>query len=75
MEVSYSSPISPASYPMLGTVCMSFGFMLMAFYFIYQMRAGSDKRSLALELCIGGASSVALGFGTLFVMLSFGLYV
>jgi hypothetical protein len=42
-------------------------------FFVYQL--SSAKRSLAVELSLGGVSSVALGFGTLFVLLSFGLYV
>lgn len=61
-------------YPTIGGMLMSTGFVLMAMYFIYQLNWG-DKRSLAVELSIGGVSSLALGFGALFVMLSFGLYV
>jgi hypothetical protein len=46
----------------------------MAGYFVYQMR-GAGKRNIIIELLIGALSSVLLGFGTLFMMLSFGLYV
>ena len=61
-------------YPTFGGVLMLVGFIFMAVYFIYQLNWG-DKRSIAVELSIGGVSSLALGFGALFVMLSFGLYV
>jgi len=58
---------------MLGGTLMLMGFISTALYFVYQL--SSNKRSLALELGVGAASSVALGFGALFVLLSFGLYV
>jgi hypothetical protein len=49
------------------------GLVLTALFFVYQMQSG--KRSLVIELVIGLVASVALGFGTLFMMLSFGLYI
>jgi hypothetical protein len=61
-------------YPFLGTLLLLIGLALMGAYFVYQMR-GSEKRNIFIELSIGVLSSVALGFGTLFTMLSFGLYV
>ncbi len=73
-QVAYSSPVSVASYPFLGVVLLLIGFVLMAVYFIYQMR-GAGKRNLFFELIIAAASSGALGFGTLFLMSSFGLFV
>jgi hypothetical protein len=46
----------------------------MALYFVYQMR-GSTKRNVGVELVLAACSSFTLGFGSLFVMQSFGLYV
>jgi UDP-N-acetylmuramyl pentapeptide phosphotransferase/UDP-N-acetylglucosamine-1-phosphate transferase len=73
MEVPYSSPVALSMYPTLGGMFILAGFISTAMFFVYQL--SSSKRSLAIELSLGGVSSVALGFGTLFVLLSFGLYV
>jgi len=73
MEVPYSSPVALSMYPTLGGMLILAGFISTAMFFVYQL--SSAKRSLAVELSLGGVSSVALGFGTLFVLLSFGLYV
>lgn len=75
MEVPYSSPVSVGMYPTLGGGLMFVGFIFTALYFVYQLSSTSNKRSLGLELSIGAISSAALGFGALFVLLSFGLYV
>ena len=73
MEVPYTSPVSTGMYPTLGSGLMLVGFIFTAVYFVYQL--SSDKRSFGLELSFGAAASTALGFGALFVLLSFGLYV
>jgi hypothetical protein len=49
------------------------GLLFTAFYFIHQMKA--ESRNLGVEILLAAASSVALGFGTFFMMLSSGLYV
>ena len=74
VQIPYSSPVATSSYPFLGTTLVASGLVVMAGYFVYQMR-GSGKRNIIIELLIGALSSVLLGFGTLFMMLSFGLYV
>jgi hypothetical protein len=45
----------------------------MALFFIFQMKSG--HKNFPVEIIIAAISSGALGFGTLFAMLSFGLYV
>ena len=40
---------------------------------MYQMKSGA--RNIFIELLIAVLASFALGFGTLFTMLSFGLYI
>jgi len=49
------------------------GFVATGGYFVYQMN--EKNRKLSTELMIALIASVALGFGTLFLMLSFDLYV
>lgn len=74
VQIPYSSPVSPGNYPFLGVALLVVGLLFTAMYFVYQMQGGG-KRNLFIELLIGFASSCALGFGVLFLMLSFGLYV
>lgn len=49
------------------------GLSFTAAYFVYQMKSGT--RNIFVELLIAVLASFALGFGTLFIMLSFGLYI
>ena len=49
------------------------GLSFTAAYFVYQMKSGG--RNILIELLIAVLASFALGFGTLFIMLSFGLYI
>lgn len=74
MQIPYSSPVPVAMYPTYGLSLLFLGLLIMAGYFVYQMR-GHGKRNLVVELSIGALSSVALGFGTLFMMMCFGLYI
>ena len=73
METHFSSPISVGSYPRLSALFLLSGFASTAAYFVFQLRGGN--KSLATELLIGALASFFLGFGTLFAMLSFGLFV
>lgn len=65
------------SYAFLGTVEVVAGLVFTAFYFIYQMRSGTGSSSpnILIELLLGGIAATLLGFGTLFVMATFDLYV
>ena len=49
------------------------GLVATAFYFVFQIQG--TKRSTAVEMLIAILAAVLLGFGSLFTMLSFGLYV
>jgi hypothetical protein len=60
-------------YPTYAAILSAAGLGCTALYFIVQMKSGS--RNVGLELLIGLVASIALGFGTFFTMLSFGLYV
>jgi hypothetical protein len=61
-------------YPTLAVVLIIIGLILMSVFFVYQMRPASNK-SIMTELVAALLASIALGFGTLFLMLAFGLYV
>jgi hypothetical protein len=50
------------------------GFAAMSGYFVNQMKAPGSK-SIVVEFLLAAIASAALGFGTFFLMLSFGLYV
>lgn len=67
------SPVSPALYPSLGMTLTGVGLAITAGYFVFQMRAGN--KNLCVELSLGTAASIFLGFGVLFLMLSFDLYI
>lgn len=73
LQVPYSSPVSVAQYPTLAVGLTAAGLAGTAVYFVYQMKG--SNRNVLLELLIALAASTALGFGTFFMMLSFGLYV
>lgn len=49
------------------------GFVTTGAYFVYQM--SGNKRKISVELLLALVASIALGFGSLFLMLSFDLYV
>jgi uncharacterized membrane-anchored protein len=56
-------------------VLVSSGLAFTAGYFVYQMRAGGGKSQIVIEMVLALIASFLLGFGSLFVMSSFGLYV
>ena len=66
-----------SSYPTLGVVGVGSGLAMTAVYFIYQMRgtSGSGKSNIIIEMILGSIAATLLGFGTLFVMATFDLYV
>lgn len=78
MEIPYSSPVPINLYPYLGTGLMLSGLACTAGFFVYQMHFSGNKTKANLifvELLIGLVASILLGFGSLFFMLSFGLYI
>lgn len=75
MEIPLSSPVSVALYPSYSAGSLLVGFVFTALFFIYQMRSAPAARSLLSEVLIALVASTFLGFGILFAMLAFGLYV
>ncbi|KAM6583436.1 hypothetical protein CsatB_010438 [Cannabis sativa] len=70
-----TSPVPEVWYPTLAVVMLAVGLVLTAFFFIYEATSSRKTRSLAKELTTGAVASVFLGFGSLFLLLSSGVYV
>nr|KJB54381.1 hypothetical protein B456_009G031700 [Gossypium raimondii] len=64
-----TSPVPDAWYPTLAVFMLAIGLVLTASFFIYEATSSKRNRSLAKELTTGG------GFGSLFLLLSAGVYV
>ncbi|KZV54140.1 transmembrane protein 258 [Dorcoceras hygrometricum] len=70
-----SSPVPVAWYPTLAIFMLAIGLVVTASFFIYEATSSRKNRSLAKELTTGAVASVFLGFGSLFLLLSSGVYV
>ncbi|GMN53112.1 hypothetical protein TIFTF001_022254 [Ficus carica] len=70
-----ASPVPEAWYPTLSFVMLAIGLIITASFFIYEATSSRRNRSLAKELLTGAVASVFLGFGSLFLLLSSGVYV
>eukprot|EP00640_Fibrocapsa_japonica_P008465 CAMPEP_0113935656 /NCGR_PEP_ID=MMETSP1339-20121228/2772_1 /TAXON_ID=94617 /ORGANISM="Fibrocapsa japonica" /LENGTH=71 /DNA_ID=CAMNT_0000937885 /DNA_START=113 /DNA_END=325 /DNA_ORIENTATION=- /assembly_acc=CAM_ASM_000762 len=69
VQVPYSSPINPALYGTLALFLYAGGIILMALFFIYEMKVSKEGRKMAKELALAVPSSLLLGFGSLFLFL------
>ncbi|XP_075475409.1 uncharacterized protein LOC142506138 [Primulina tabacum] len=70
-----SSPVPDAWYPTLSVFMLAIGLVVTASFFIYEATSSRKNRSLAKELTAGAVASIFLGFGSLFLLLSSGVYV
>ncbi|EYU28407.1 hypothetical protein ABFS82_12G122000 [Erythranthe guttata] len=70
-----SSPVPDVWYPTLAVFMLVIGLVITASFFIYEATSSKKNRSLAKELITGAVASVFLGFGSLFLLLSSGIYV
>ncbi|GKV11920.1 hypothetical protein SLE2022_161720 [Rubroshorea leprosula] len=70
-----ASPVPDAWYPTLAVFMLAVGLVVTASFFIYEATSSRRNRSLAKELTTGAVASVFLGFGSLFLLLSAGVYV
>ncbi|XP_039050994.1 transmembrane protein 258-like [Hibiscus syriacus] len=70
-----TSPVPDTWYPTLAVLMLAVGLVLTASFFIYEATSSKRNRSLAKELTTGGVASVFLGVGSLFLILSAGVYV
>ncbi|GFQ05678.1 transmembrane protein 258 [Phtheirospermum japonicum] len=70
-----SNPVPEAWYPTLSIFMLAIGLIITSSFFIYKATSSRENRSLAKELSTGAVASVFLGFGSLFLLLSSGIYV
>jgi Gpi18-like mannosyltransferase len=69
------SPVPMGLYPLLATVLLTTGIASTAAFFLYQVTTTRYSRKIAHEVALGGLSSVALGLGSLFLLLWVGVFV
>ncbi|KAL3744763.1 hypothetical protein ACJRO7_013951 [Eucalyptus globulus] len=70
-----ASPVPISWYPTLSVLMLAIGLVITASFFIYEATSSRRNRSLAKELFTGAVASIFLGFGSLFLLLSCGIYV
>ncbi|GAB4837799.1 hypothetical protein Ancab_027323 [Ancistrocladus abbreviatus] len=70
-----TSPVPDSMYPTLSVLMLAIGLVVTASFFIYEATSSRKNRSLAKELITGAVASIFLGFGSLFLLLSTGVYV
>ncbi|XP_056176721.1 uncharacterized protein LOC115670933 isoform X1 [Syzygium oleosum] len=70
-----TSPVPISWYPTLSVLMLAIGLVIAASFFVYEATSSRRNRSLAKELFTGAVASIFLGFGSLFLLLSCGVYV
>ena len=71
----YYPPVPSESYGTFSFCFLLAGFVIMSIFFIDQMKATKETRSVVRELIFAVPSSIMLGLGTLFLFLWAGIYV
>ncbi|KAG9455612.1 hypothetical protein H6P81_000120 [Aristolochia fimbriata] len=75
MATAISSPVAVEWYPVQAFFLIAVGLAVTAYFFIYEATSTRKSRKLSTELSAALVASVFLGFGTLFLLLSSGVYV
>nr|GMC69398.1 transmembrane protein 258-like [Ipomoea batatas] len=70
-----SSPVPVSMYPTLAFFMIVVGLVVTASFFIYEATSSRKNRSLAKELTTTSVPSVFMGFGSLFLLLTSGVFV
>lgn len=70
----YEPLISVTTYPHFALVTLLIGVLFMAWFFTIEVTSKSNS-NIIKELAISLLASVFIGFGTVFLMLSVGIYV
>ena len=71
----YISPINPSAYPQLSLVLLFIGVFFTAWFFVYEVTTTKLTRQIRKEIRLSLASSVFMGLGTMFLILSTGVYM
>lgn len=73
MEISYVPPVSAPMVPYLSLISISFGLFFIAWFFILEVT--NKSRNILKELFISSLSSLFIGFGVVFLMLTTRIYI
>jgi len=77
--VAFDAPVDPSLHPALCVLLLGVGLSFLTWFLAYELtttnESGSKKRELFKELSLASFASLFLGFGTLFLLLSSGVYV
>ncbi|KAI8904608.1 NEF1-like protein [Powellomyces hirtus] len=73
--VSYTPPVSPASFPAIATVLLLAAFSLGSLFFINQVSATKYSQSVIKDLTLAVPASLLFGFGLVTLFLAVGIYV
>ena len=74
-SLAWHAPVSPEHFSFLAIVLTLCGLFGAASFIIYELSVKRGQKNILHEMLIAGVASTFLGFGTLFVLLSAGLYV
>ncbi|XP_068649364.1 uncharacterized protein [Aristolochia californica] len=75
MATAISSPVSVEWYPVYAFFLIALGLAVTAYFFIYEATSTRKSRKLSTEFSSAIVASIFLGFGSLFLLLSSGVYV
>ena len=71
----YIGPINPATYPQLTVVLLFLGLFFTAWFFVYEVTSTKFTRQIVKEVKLALASSLFMALGTVFLILSNGIYI
>ena len=75
LGLRYASPVNPVIYPQLAFALLLIGLFVTAWFFVYEVTATKFTRTISKEVQISLVASIFMGLGTLFLMLSVGVFV
>mmetsp|Transcript_32869 Transcript_32869/g.45647 ORF Transcript_32869/g.45647 Transcript_32869/m.45647 type:complete len:109 (+) Transcript_32869:190-516(+) len=68
-------PVSESTFLLIALVLLTVGLWVMAYFFVYEVTTTKFSRSILKELSIALVSSLFMGYGSLFLLLSSGVSV
>ena len=75
LGLRYASPVNPVIYPHLALTLLLLGLFVTAWFFVYEVTATKFTRARSKEIQISLVASIFMGLGTLFLILSVGIFV
>mmetsp|Transcript_34347 Transcript_34347/g.33553 ORF Transcript_34347/g.33553 Transcript_34347/m.33553 type:complete len:84 (-) Transcript_34347:48-299(-) len=71
----YQSPVHPKHFARLGFNLLFIGFFLLSWFLIYVINTNVKQRSIMKEILVAFFSSIFTGFGLIFMIMWFGIYL